>query len=81
MDRDNWKKLINRAENKNHLWNSSKDSRVCSLHFVEGKATPLNRNPRLAMGYNADKRETLLSLPSGKRKRKLNFTIEVKGKK
>ena len=33
------------------------------------------------MGYNADKLATLLSPPSGKRKRKLNFTVEVKGKK
>ena len=33
------------------------------------------------MGYNADKRATLLSPPWGKRKRKLNFTLEVKGKK
>ena len=32
------------------------------------------------MGYNADKDATLLSPPSGKRKRKLNFTLEVKGK-
>ena len=75
------KKLINRADSKNHLWSLSKDSRVCSLHFVDGKLTPLNPNPTLAMGYNADKRATLLSPPSGKRKRKLNFTLEVKGKK
>ena len=33
------------------------------------------------MGYNTDKRAILLSPPSGKRKRKLNFTLEVKGKK
>ena len=33
------------------------------------------------MGYNADKRATLLSPPSGKRKRKLTFTLDVKGKK
>ena len=33
------------------------------------------------MGYNADKCATLLSPPSGKRKRKLNFILEVKGKK
>ena len=33
------------------------------------------------MGYNADKRATLLSPPSGKRKRKPNFTLEIKGKK
>ena len=31
------------------------------------------------MGYNANKLATLS--PSGKRKRKLNFTVEVKGKK
>ena len=81
MDRDNWKKRINRADDKNHLWNPSQDSKVCSLHFVDGKPTPLNPNPTLAMGYNADKHATLLSPPSGKRKRKLNFTLEVKGKK
>ena len=33
------------------------------------------------MGYNADKHATLSSPPSGKRKRKLNFTLEVTGKK
>ena len=33
------------------------------------------------MGYNADKRATFLSPPSGKRKRKLNVSLEVKGKK
>ena len=33
------------------------------------------------MGYNADKYATLLSPSSGKRKRKLIFTLEVKGKK
>ena len=81
MDRDNGKKLINRADNKNHLWNPSKNSQVCSLHFVGGKPTPLNPNPTLTMGYNADKRATVLSTSSGKRKRKVNFTLEVKAKK
>ena len=81
VDRGNWKKLINRADNKNHLWNPSKDNRVCSLYFVDGKPTPLNPNPTLALSYNADKRATMLSPPSGKRERKLNFTLEVKGKK
>ena len=33
------------------------------------------------MSYNADKCATLLSPPSGKKKRKVNFTLEVKGKK
>ena len=33
------------------------------------------------MGYNAEKRATLLTPPSGKRKRKANFTLEMKGKK
>ena len=33
------------------------------------------------MDYNADKLATLLPFPSGKRKRKLNFTLELKGKK
>ena len=33
------------------------------------------------MGYKADKRATLMSPPSGKRKRKLTFTLDVKGKK
>ena len=33
------------------------------------------------MGYNADKSATLLSLPSDKRKIKLNLVLEVKRKK
>ena len=33
------------------------------------------------MSYNADKCATLLSPPSSKKKRKVNFTLEVKGKK
>ena len=33
------------------------------------------------MVYNAEKRATSLSPPSGKRKRKANFTLEIKGKK
>ena len=33
------------------------------------------------MGYKADKHATLLPTPSGKRKGKLNFTLEVNGKK
>ena len=46
----------------------------------------LMANPRyeiqiLVMGYNADKHAALLSPPSGKRKRKLNFTLEITGKK
>ena len=32
------------------------------------------------MGYNADKHAKLLSPPSGKRKRKLNFNLKVKSK-
>ena len=80
MDRDNWKKLIKWGDSKNHLWNPSKDSRVCSLHFVDSKPTPLNPNLTLVIGYNTDKRATLLP-PSGKRKRKLNFALKVKGKK
>ena len=80
LDRDNWKKLIKWGDSKNHLWNPSKDSRVCSLHFVDSKPTPLNPNLTLVIGYNTDKRATLLP-PSGKRKRKLNFALKVKGKK
>ena len=74
-------KIINRADNKNHLWNPPENSRVYSLHSVDGKPTSLNSNPILAMSYNADKRARLLSPPLGKRKRKLNFTLEVKAKK
>ena len=79
MDRDNWKKFLNLSNNKNHLWNP--DTRVCSLHYFDGKPTPVNPNKTLAMRYNTDKRVTLLSLPSEKRKRKLIFTLDVEGKK
>ena len=46
----------------------SKDSRVCSLHFVDGEPTKLNPNPTLYMGYDSHKKAELLSPVGVKRK-------------
>ncbi|KAL4223401.1 hypothetical protein ACF0H5_016872 [Mactra antiquata] len=39
--RDKWKRLVGR-ESGNKLWSPSKDSRVCSSHFVDGEPTMLS---------------------------------------
>ena len=53
-----WKRLINRQDpqRKGKLWSPSKDSRVCSKHFVSGKPTPEHPNPIINLGYDASER-------------------------
>ena len=58
---------MNRSSNKK-LWDPSKDSRVCSLHFVDGEPTELNPNLTLHIGYDSHKKAELLSLVGVKRK-------------
>ena len=57
-----------------------KTAKFAPYIFVDSKPTPLNPNLTLVTGYNTDIHATLLP-PSGKRKRKLNFAVKVKGKK
>ena len=45
--RDNWRRLVNREGKNNQLWEPSKDSRVCSFHFVDGEPTTHNPNPTI----------------------------------
>ena len=67
--RNNWKKLLNRqALHGEGLWEPSKDSRICSRHFVDGEPTLVNPNPTLNMGYKTTSRALLCSPPTGKRK-------------
>ena len=67
--RDNWKRLVNRESNNNQLWEPSKDSCVCSFHFVDGESTTHNPNPTIKLGYNSIKRSLMFSPPVAKRKR------------
>ncbi|XP_053379793.1 uncharacterized protein LOC128548566 [Mercenaria mercenaria] len=46
-----WKQLVNRI-NGNKMWSPSKDSRVCSKHFLEGEPTLQNPFPTLHLGYD-----------------------------
>ena len=52
--------LINRnveTDRKNvKLWDPTKDSRVCSVHFVDGRPTAENPFPTKKLGYDATKR-------------------------
>ncbi|KAL5008430.1 hypothetical protein ScPMuIL_014011 [Solemya velum] len=59
--RQQWKVLINRtsAKSRGKLWSPSKDSRVCSDHFVDGAPTAENTFPTLNLGYvDANKKYT-----------------------
>ena len=67
--RDNWRRLVNRECNNNQLWEPSKDSCVCSFHFVDGESTTHSPNPTIKLGYNSIKRSLMFSQPVGKRKR------------
>ena len=52
--------LINRnveTDRKNvKLWDPTKDSRICSVHFVDGRPTAENPFPTEKLGYDATKR-------------------------
>ena len=70
--RDVWKKLINRTVGSTvKLWDPSKDSRICSLHFVDGKPTTENPYPSLSLGYESNHRIKLFSPTSTKMKREI----------
>lgn len=60
--RNRWQHLVGRQKS-NKMWSPSKDSRVCSRHFKEGKPTPANPLPCLHMGYDgAEQRVRRMSL-------------------
>ena len=40
-------------QKKGKLWSPSKDSRVCSKHFIGGKPPPEEPNPTINLGYDA----------------------------
>ena len=48
--RERWKQLVGRQDGR-RLWSPSKDSRVCSNHFVDGKPTLENPLPTINLGY------------------------------
>ena len=67
--REKWKILVNPNSNKK-VWDASKDSCVCSLHFSDWVPTELNPNPTVHMGYDSHKKAGLLSPVRVKRKTK-----------
>ena len=71
--RNIWIKLINRQKiGKRQYWEPSKDSRVCSDHFVDGLPSEDNPYPTQKMGYeDAEKRAIMFSPVTGKRKSRL----------
>lgn len=52
---------------KGALWSPSKDSRVCSEHFADGRPTTQNPFPTKNLGYDSSRRELFVS-PSCKRR-------------
>ena len=74
-DRKTWKHLINRLTSRNKLWLPSKDSRVCSEHFVDGEPSIKNSFPTEYLGYNSTSQVKNIATPCSKR-RKLSFHRE-----
>ena len=53
--RERWKQLVGRAGQGKKLWSPSKDSRICSNHFIDGQPTVDNPYPTLNLGYDGYK--------------------------
>ncbi|XP_065665774.1 uncharacterized protein LOC136087229 [Hydra vulgaris] len=78
--RDSWKKLLNRIDkDSNKLFSPSKDSRICSLHFVDGMPTDCNPYPTLKMGCDTKRRALILSPPSKIRKTNIASNMTSSG--
>ena len=67
--RNNWRRLVIREGKNNQLWKPSKDSRVCSFHFIDGEPTTHNPNPTIKLGYDSVKRSLMFSPSVDERKR------------
>jgi len=76
--REKWKQLVGRLDGTK-LWSPSKDSRVCSRHFVEKQPTLQNPLPTLNMGYDgADKRVKRMIQFDATNPRKASPRVKVK---
>ena len=51
--RQQWIKLVNRKDEKGRNWQPKSDSRICSIHFPEGRPTIQNPNPTINLGYTS----------------------------
>ena len=79
-ERAKWKHLINRLEKKGKmkLWLPSKDSRVCSLHFIDGKPTDEHPFPTENLGYDCSAR--VKNVQQSRKKKKISYNMEFKEK-
>ena len=50
IGRQKWTSIVNRKRG-NKIWQPTSDSRVCSLHFLDGKPSPAHPYPTLHLGY------------------------------
>ena len=72
-----WIRNINRQQQSGETWKSNQDSRICSIHFIDGAPTPGNPYPTLNMGHREKvvmgrqppkERSLVVPVPSKKRK-------------
>ena len=76
LDRQKWIQLINRSSSSGvKLWSPRKCSRVCSVHFVDGRSTEENPYPTENLGYDVKRKVDHITsssshnlLPSRRRK-------------
>ena len=80
VDRQKWKQLINRKDDKGKLWSPSKDSRVCSLHFKDRQPTVDHPYPTENLGYGSSSPVRNI-VPSWKRRKSFHHVPKQSTKK
>ena len=67
-NRRKWQQLINRQDKKGKLWSPSKDSRVCSRHFKEGRPTEECPYPTENLSYDSTSKVANILQPQKRRR-------------
>ncbi|XP_035663259.1 uncharacterized protein LOC118406967 [Branchiostoma floridae] len=76
--RKEWTRRVGRKIKGNKNWEPNNDSRICSMHFVDGKPTDENPYPTEGMGYALNRYTTT---PKQRKKPAPRMTVDSASKK
>ena len=72
-----WQRLINRKDAMGKNWKPSAHSRLCSMHFIDGKPTDEHPDPTLYLGY-PDKTGTITKARRNPMTRRSSVVVPTK---